>query len=196
MAKSKKAQAAPATDYKITAASLKDDICNYTFEITSGVGEGEVHSVKGHGIAKDELIDAFRKFNVHMACIDDVFKHSNITIENLNAFENHTLTALYYVTGFKIKGHGDDEAIVLIGVKQISATGGRIAIETPKIPMDKLSSYTWYNELKEAADNARYEVDRYKCGNYVPVEARDTHDENQLTIADSMEEDELENARV
>lgn len=182
--------------YKITAASLKDDICNYTYEITSGVGEGDVHNVKGKGIAKDELLDAFRNFNVHLACIDDVFKHRGITVENLDAYRNHELAALYQVTGFKIKGHGDDESIVLVGMKSITATGGRIEIETPKIPMDRLSSYTWYNELLEAADYARKQVDAYKCGNYIPVETAEATDEKQLTIADGMDEHELENARV
>lgn len=197
MTKKKKTQEAEVPkQYAITGATLKDDICNYTYEILSGVGEGEVHNVKGSGIADDDLIDAFRAFDVHMACIDDVFKHSEIEINQIERMENHELTALYHVTGFAIKGGEGSETIELRGTKAITATGGRMEIKTQRIPIDSLSSYQWYNELKSAVDKARIEVGLYKEGKYTPVEKPEESDPKQMTIADAMEEDELENARV
>ena len=40
-------------------------------------------------------------------------------------------------------------------IARVGTAGGRIELATPKIPLDNLSSYHWYNELKVAADNAR-----------------------------------------
>lgn len=37
-------------EFVIKEASIKDDFCNYTFEVASGVGIGDTHNVKGKGI--------------------------------------------------------------------------------------------------------------------------------------------------
>ena len=77
MAKSKKLELKPiklkmeddaaptGTKYAIKEASIKDDFCNYTFEITEGVGQGASHKVVGPGIVKEELIDAFRQHGIY-----------------------------------------------------------------------------------------------------------------------------------
>lgn len=148
----------------ITAASIKDDFCHYSYEITGGVGLGDSHSVKGSGVIEDDMRTAFSKFNVHMAFIDDVFKHSGIEVEDIDAQHSNELTFLYTVTGFKIKGKEDNESIILIGNKYVSSAGGRIEMETPKIALDDLSSYKFYNELRDAAEKARNEVWLYKEG--------------------------------
>lgn len=156
--------------FLIKEASIKDGFCNYSFEIIKGVGLGDTHGVKGSGLVMDDMHTAFSKFNVHLAAIDDVFKHSGIEVENIHTMHNHDLTFLYNVTGFKIKGSQEDESIVLIGSKYVGSAGGRIELETPKIPLDNSSSYKWAYELKEAATNARIEVSLYKEGKYQPVD--------------------------
>lgn len=181
-------------NYEITEASLKDDFCHYAFMIKKGVGAGDEHKVKGKGIADDDLIDAIRRFNVHLACIDDVFDHSGTEIESIDKMENHPLTALYMVTGFKIKSQGDSDSVVLIGTKAIT-NGGRIDIMTPKIPLDGLSSYPWYNELKEVTDNARREVELYKEGKCVQVEEKEDPAQLKITVEAGADE-EFENARL
>jgi hypothetical protein len=158
-------------EFIIKDATIKDDFCNYSYEIASGIGLGDMHSVKGKGIIEDDMRNAFASFNVHMACIDDVFKHSGVEVEDIDSMKDDQLTFLYTVTGFKIKGGKDDESIILIGNKYVSSAGGRIELETPKIPLDNLSSYKWYNELKAAADDARREVELYKEGKYTSPEA-------------------------
>jgi len=51
MAKKKQETAeAPTKAFEIMAASIKDDFCNYTYEIKQGVGAGDTHQVKGKGI--------------------------------------------------------------------------------------------------------------------------------------------------
>ena len=154
----------------ITEAAIKDDFCTYKFEITSGIGLGDSHKVDGSGIIDDDMRTAFSKFNVHLAAIDDVFKHSGIEIDDIDKFHTEELTGLYHVTGFQIKGGKDNECIVLTGNKYVSTAGGRIELKSPKIPLDNLSSYKWYNELKAAADEARNEVRLYKEGKYTAVE--------------------------
>lgn len=175
--------------YLIIEAALKDGFCNYTYEVAKGLGEGDKHAVKGSGLVKDDMNNAFHAFNVHLACIDDVFKHSGIEIENIDDYHTHELAGLYSVTAFSIKGSEESESIILTGTKYLSC-GGRIQIPSPKIPLDNLSSYKWYNELKAAADRAREEVALYKEGKYEPVEVEEpvkpTH--KQLTIGDAIED--------
>lgn len=179
--------------FKIMNATIVDDFCNYGFEIKSGVGIGDKHNVKGNGIIEQDMKDAFEKLNVHLAAIDDVFKHSEIDIDNIDKFHNHELTGDYQVTGFKISALGENEAIVLVGHKHVSCSGERMDIQTPKIPMDSLSSYQWYNELKDASDKARLEVELYKGGKCTKVVESDEEDPKQLNIGHEMD---MESAQV
>lgn len=174
-------------DFEITSASIKDDFCNYSFLITSGVGLGDVHAVKGSGIIKDDMTKAFQKLNVHLAFIDDVFTHSKKDVQNIDKFHNDELAGMYSVNGFKITGPKDDESIVLVGTKYVSA-GGQIKLETPKIPLDHMSSYKWFEELKAASDVARKEVELYKGGKCTVVE--EVEDPKQLRITESLDEKE------
>ncbi|HRO18536.1 MAG TPA: hypothetical protein PLU07_10115 [Ferruginibacter sp.] len=165
--------------FKITEASIKDDFCNYKYEVTEKIGMGDKHDVKGQGIVKDSLKDAFAKLHVHLAHIDDAFKNSGTDVEDIDRMHGHDLTFLYCVTGFKVKGSDDDMAVILSGSKHVSV-GGRIHIETPKVVLDNLSGYKWYNELKDAVTNCQEEVAMYREGNYIPVEeSSDTADPAQ-----------------
>jgi len=130
----KKAQPEEATkEFEITAASIKDDFCNYTYDIVNGVGSGDTHQVKGKGIVDTDIVIAFAKLNVHLSVIDDAFKLSGIEIHNIEQMHSHELATNYTVTAFKVKGKKEDKSIVLVGTKFITSAAGRIAIETPKI---------------------------------------------------------------
>ncbi|HRN92995.1 MAG TPA: hypothetical protein PLS87_11285 [Ferruginibacter sp.] len=155
--------------FKITEASIKDDFCNYKYEVTEKIGMGDKHDVKGQGIVKDSLKDAFAKLHVHLAHIDDAFKNSGTDVTDIDKMHNHDLAFLYNVTGFKVKGTDDDMSVILSGSKHVSV-GGRIHIETPKVVLDNLSGYKWYNELKSAVLECQEEVAMYREGNYIPVE--------------------------
>lgn len=165
-------------DYIIMEASIKDGFCNYSFEIIKGIGTGDTHGVKGSGLVMDDMHNAFSKLNVHLAAIDDVFKHAGIEVENIHTMHTDDLTLLYHVTGFKIKGAKDDESIILIGNKYVGSAGGRIELATPKIPLDTSSSYKWAYELKDAVIKARSEVTLYKEGKYQPVEVTEAEKPN------------------
>jgi len=124
---------------EIRGATIKDDLCNYDYEIVKGRSRGFTHGVKGKGIVDDDMKNAFAKLNVHLAVVDDIFKHSGVEITDIDAMHNDELATLYEVSGFKIKGGDENEAIILIGNKYISG-GSRMALESPKITLDELSS--------------------------------------------------------
>lgn len=173
--------------YIIKEASLKDDYVNYAYEITAGVGLGDTHKVTGSSICTDDLRHCFGFLDVHLACIDDVFKHNGVEIEDIDRHNASDLVDLYRVTGFQIKGSKDNESVVLIGVKYVSSAGGHIDMKTPKIPLDNLSSYKWYNELAAAINRARYEVALYKEGKCIMEEVEEKPNPKQLTISDMLE---------
>lgn len=178
-------------DYIVTEAAIKDDFCNYTYEITAGVGISNTHTVKGKHIILDDMRTAFAQFNVHLAVLDDAFKIAGIEIGDIDQFHGDDITGRYVVTGFKIKGGKDNESISLVGTKYSYTAGGRMAITTPFIALDNLSSYKWYNEFRDAAGKAREEVALYQEGKFRMVETDDDDEEGdgkkrkarQLTIA-------------
>lgn len=195
MAKGKKKkiqeEIAPARSFSIIEATIKDEICNYIYEVTSGIGVGDQHNVKGSGIVKDSLLQAFSDLNVHAACVDEVFKHSKIEIGDINSMRTDELTSLFRVTGFKVKSTKGYETVRLLFMKYVSTGGGWEEIKGTEITLDNLSSYKWWNELKEAVDNAREEVSLYKEGNYTPVEVEEEVDDtNQGSLFDKTTADE------
>ncbi len=169
-------------DIKILGAKIKDDFCSYDFEYLTGVEKGIPQSAKkGIYIIDNDMKDAFAVFNVHLAVIDDLFKVAGIEVDDIDKFHDHEFTYLMECTEFKILGDTDNESIILIGTKHVSMNG-RIKVETPKIPLDNLSSYMWYNELKTAADAARKEVELYKFGKYtIPEDQQEEEEEKKQT---------------
>lgn len=185
----KKLQGKAELPYNISQASLKDDFCSYSYIVKEGLGVNDQHDVKGSKMVTDDLIQAFGKLNVHLAVIDDVFKHKDIEIDDIDNFHADEITGMYSVSGIRIKGSDENESVVLVGNKYVSCSGSRISIETPKIPLDNLSSYKWYNELKAAVDVVRKEVSLYKEGKYVAYEEdEETTSSTQMTIGTEMEE--------
>ena len=190
--------------FVIKEALIKEELCNYKFEIISGIHIGDTHNVTGKGLIKDDMRTAFSKLNVHLAVIDDVFKHSKIDIVNIDDMNSHELTGLYEVSGFKIKGSDKDESVILIGQKHVTEAGGWMDLISPKIVMDNLSSYHWAEDLKEAVNEARKEVELYKGGKCTPVEKEEpAENSKQLTIGHQAEgtdanevDKDFENAKV
>lgn len=169
----------PHRNYSIIHAAIIDGFCNYGYEITEGIPD--THNVKGKGIVLDDMPSSFQKYNVHLAALDDAFRLSKIEIDDIDKYHAEEITHQYHVNAFKIKGGKDNESISLGGTKYCNTLGGRLAITTPFIPLDNLSSYKWYNELKAAADAAREEVALYKEGKCTVVE-EDADDEVSIVI--------------
>lgn len=182
MAKKKKEE----QDFDILAAEIKDGYCNYHYRVASGVGLDDEHKVKGSGIVDDDMYTAFNALKPFMAHIDDVFKHANVDIIGIESMHAHELTQLYDVTGFKLKGTKENQAVILVGTKHVNV-GGRIGLETPKIALDDLSSYKFFSELRERIAIACTEVLLYKGGKYTIPETKEENPTGQLTITDQGE---------
>ncbi len=184
-------------EFIITGGTIKDDYLNYSFDVPLQDDIYDTVKVVGKGIVKEDLINAFQKLNVHLACVDDAFKDNDADIDSLHSDE---IAQLYRVTGFKIEGADERETIRLAGVKYLRSFGGHMSIETPKIPIDAASHYKWYNELKEASDKARLEVELYKGGKFTLPE-KHVPDPNQMSIVDALiqsekDQDEMELHKV
>lgn len=175
-------------NYEILSAKLTDGKCDYTYQITNGTGIGDKHNVKGEGIFMDSLQEAFNKLNVHLACIDDVFKHSGIEVVNINDHHTDELATNYMIASFAIKGSEESESVVMIGSKYVGSVGGRMEIKTPRIAIDNLSSYHFHKELKATLDMCREEVSLYKEGNCTIPEQEEPENEQQLTISLALEQ--------
>lgn len=179
---------------RIMGATMSAGACPYSYEEMKGVREGDESSVKCKKHFTDDMTNAFKEFNVHLAVIDDVFKHSETKFDNISQLINDPLTGLYEVHGFKIKGSREDESIILMGSKYVGV-GSWMSLETPKIPIDNLPSYPWHNELKTAADRVRKEVELYRQGKYV-IEEPEVKNPKQLTITSVISETEMKDAEI
>lgn len=169
-------------EFVIKEAKLNDGYCDYKFEILAGIGKGDSHKVDGEGLFKETLQKAFSQLHQHAAFIDNVFTHANVEIKNINRLHNHELTGLYSVIGFKVKGGVDNESVILT-CNKFTPTG-YIGFDTPKVPLDSLSSYKWLDELKAAIEKVRDEVVLYKDGNCILPEVEDEK-YTQMSIADA-----------
>lgn len=154
---------------EITAAAIKDGFCNYTYLVRQGIGVGNVHNVKGKGLATKDLLDAMSKLNVHMACVDGAFKHADIDVHDTSLFHGHEITTEYAVSGVRMSGSEEEAAVKLIGTKRAVGVAGEMEIKTPKIHMDALSSYHHAASLSWSVDTVLKEVLLYHEGKYTSV---------------------------
>lgn len=195
--------------FEILGATLSDGFCNYTYKVTDGIGLGDVHSVDGKGIVKDELTNAYNRLMVHMAAVDLQFVNETWIIPegapdkkrpvNIYSFVTDERTNNFRVTSFKLSGSKDDLHVTLTGTKYISIISGRNKIVTDKILLQNLSGYPWHEELKNDLEKLCYEVSEYKMGNYTPVETKEIlqkAEKKKLKIAfpETKEEDKKEDA--
>ncbi len=181
--------------YRVTQANLVDGMVNYTYEITSGIGTGNIHKVKGKGLYEDDLTEAFNKLAVHLAAIDDVFKYAKVE-GSLSFLRKHELSREYMVDGIILKGEEDQKMVVLIGTKSIQCSGDRMDLKTPSIPMDKLSSYDYKTDLNNTVETLLEEVELYHEGKCTIPEPEEQEDPNQLSLADGMDDDDFEDGKV
>lgn len=154
---------------EITAAAIKDGYCNYTYLVKQGIGVGNVHSVKGKGLATKDLLDAMSKLNVHMAAVDGAFKHAGIEVHDTSEFHGHEITTEYSVSGIRVTGSEEEAAVKIIGTKRAIGVAGEMEIKTPKIHMDSLSSYHHAASLSWSVYTVLKEVLLYHEGKYTSV---------------------------
>jgi hypothetical protein len=184
--------------YVILQATIKEGLCNYQYQITSGDVAHDAHNVKGKGIVDEDMRTAFGNLSVHMAYMDEAFKMSGLGDKDIDDLKTHDLSFKYRVKEIKIKKTKAYEAVTLVGEKHLDTVSGWADIVMPEVVLDNLSGYKFYNELIRDVEHLREEVALYKEGKYtlpetdIPVAA----DNNQASLFEVKNEEELLDAEV
>lgn len=151
-------------DVEIKSASLKDALCNYGYELLTGKTKGDVIPTRrGTHIVHDDLQEAFSKFDVFLAHLDDAFTGNDNATE-LSFLEGEPETQSYSVYSFKITGVEENKSLIISGSKEVS--NGTITFDAPKVKLN--GGYLYLTKLTEILDNAIKEVELYMNGKSAP----------------------------
>lgn len=149
---------------EIRSASLRDQLCNYSYELLTGKTKGDAISRKGVHIIHDDLIEKVKELDVFLAHIDGAFREANNQTP-IQELEAEDILALYEVTGFKLTGVEENKSIILVGHKEVPQ--GTISFETPKIKISG-STYLYIYELSDRLYEVIEEVEAYMEGKTAP----------------------------
>jgi len=150
-------------DVEIKSASLKDALCNYSYELLVGKMKGDGLSRKGTHIVHDDLQAAFAKFDVFLAHLDDAFTGNDNATELL-FLEGEPETQSYSVYSFKITGVEENKSLIISGSKEV--INGTITFDAPKVKLN--GNYLYLAQLTEVLDNVIKEVEFYMNGKVAP----------------------------
>lgn len=152
--------------FSIISAVIKEEQCNYGYEIRTGPGAGDkIPTRKGSSIIHEDMQAAFDALAVHLAILDDGFKYTGTDATTLDEKIEHTVTSLFRIQGFKVTGTDDNEGFILMGEKFVEH--GNISLESPKITVN--IRYEYFDELSEAIGRCREEVLAYMNGKQSPA---------------------------
>lgn len=196
---------------EIRGATLKDDFCNYTYELKNGPTAGDSVKRSGASIVHDDLKVVFAKLKPHLAVICEEIEHTKIN----DIAEYEQLVAdkeLFEIQ--KRKGELSDEAIELQEKKKQTgtekkvlqffvtsfsldgagenesirligikrlSTGEDLELKTPKIKWE--GAYQFRDELRVVVGDIIHEVEEYMGGKAAPkfVQAEMEFDEVNQT---------------
>lgn len=150
-------------DVEIKSATLKDALCNYSYELMTGATIGDTIGRKGNHIVHEHLEVAFSKLNVFLAHLDDAFT-GNDNATTLETLENEIETESYSVCAFKITGVEENKSLIICGSKYVTA--GVISFETPKIKLN--GNYLYLSDLTTRLESVVDEVEAYMNGKTAP----------------------------
>lgn len=150
-------------EFEIKGASLKDQLCNYSYELLQGKTKGDTINIKGVHVVHDDMIQTFDDLHVFLAHLDGAFRDANNQTP-LSELEAEDLVALYSVSGFKITGVEENKSIILVGQKEVKE--GSISFDAPKIKLN--GNYLYIEELTQRTNAAIAEVEAYMGGKLAP----------------------------
>lgn len=178
-------------DVEIKQAMLKDDFCNYKYEVVSGKMKGDTCNRSGASIVHNDLKTVFKKLHVHLALsCEELDKKGIKDVDNIPAWDADAdipanLSQLqeisrkifhFSVSSIKTDGTGENEGVTLVGQKRLS-TGEYVKLESPRITWD--GEYYFINELRVIVDDIKEEVEKYMNGKAAPkIEQGDLFNEN------------------
>lgn len=177
-------------EVEIKSASLKDALCNYSYELLTGKTAGDGLNRKGMHFIHDDLVEAFNKFKVFAAHLDDAFTGNDNSTE-LKTLENEPEVENYLVSGFKISGVEENRSLILGVTKYVS--NGYFSYDSPKVKLN--GNYLYIIQLAECLENAIKEVELYMNGKSAP-QAEQTHMEFESDQDDAFESAKVEGEAV
>lgn len=166
--------------YIITKAALKNDFCNYSYEIATGVTKGDEVNRKGSLLVHDDMFAAFKKLHAHLAAICEEVDTNRIKdidaiapyneeahLENKSAYEKSIEYKIsrFSVDSFSLSGTGENASVKLYGSKELS-TGDHVSLTSPETEFK--GRYHFVNELRAAIDDCIFEVEEYMNGKSKP----------------------------
>lgn len=161
-------------DLEIISASIKDELCNYGYELLTGRNSGDkIPTRKGAHFIHEDLKEAFKNLDVILAHIDGVFNswaNNQTHISDLEDkvdekdLDNKLFVDSYHVSSFKITGQEESKAVVIGGTK--NTVHGDISFCTPKIKLN--SSYLYIDDLNVRLATLIDEVEQYMDGKRAP----------------------------
>lgn len=177
-------------DVEIKGASLKDELCNYSYELLTGKTRGDELGRKGVHLIHEDLNNAFQELDIFMMHLDDYFKN-DATVNNqthLATLEESEDLNRYHVTGFKISGFDENKSVILSGWKAVQK--GIIKFAAPKIKLE--SDYLYIEELNQRLFKVIEEVELYMDGKSAPQ-----YEQSEIKFESFAEEDAaFENAKI
>lgn len=150
-------------DVEIKSASIKDALCNYSYELLTGKTAGDIINRKGNHIIHEDLENAFKNLHVFLAHLDDAFT-GNDNSTDLDTLRQEPETDNYFVLGFKITGVEENKSVVLVGGKAVD--NGAISFSAPKIKLE--GNYLYLSQLQEALNKCLNQVEAYMLGKTAP----------------------------
>lgn len=133
----------------------------------------------------NDLKEAFQNLIPHLALICEELPESKVKSIIKNGFqdmdEENDIRIKFHVQSFKIKGKDDSESIIISGTKLLKI-GKSVKLISPSIRWDE--DYKYIDELSEAIEQCKIEVNEYLNGKIAP--------ENQIDMFEGFGEDKAE----
>ncbi|AOR28755.1 hypothetical protein FORMB_17160 [Formosa sp. Hel1_33_131] len=156
----------------ITSGTLKGAYSlDYSYVQKTDVGENNVKMSCNAPIHED-LKTAFENLIPHLAMICEEVTKKEVKNVIDNGFpeieegdSEHPIKEKFNVHAFKITGNGDSEGVAISGTKLLKI-GKAVNITTPKLRWDE--DYAFIDELSEAIEQCKIEVNEYLNGKHAP----------------------------
>jgi hypothetical protein len=152
-------------ELEIISASIKDELCNYGYELLTGRNSGDkIPTRKGAHFIHEDLQEAFKNMDVFLAHIDGVFNSWANNQTHISELEEKEDLENYHVSSIKITGQEENKAVIIGGTKH--TVHGDISFQTPKIKYN--GSYLYIEELEVRLTTLISEVEQYMDGKRAP----------------------------
>lgn len=176
--------------FEVKTAKMHDFKVQYSYELLTGVTEGDILVRKGTNIYHPDLKESFENLDVFLAHIDGAFESWANNQTPLQELEADEKLQRYSVLDFRITGNEENKSVIIIGEKNTSY--GVMRCETPKIKLES-TNYLYIEELNERILQCQNEVLLYMSGKKEKVE----DDPNQVKMTfEENESIDFDNAKL